>query len=482
MTEQTAPRRSYRTVLLTASGATFLAMLDSTVTNLAIPALHDEFPSASVADTSWVITAYVVLFAALLASAGRLADVLGRRKVFLGGVLIFTLASLASAAAPNLAVLVGARAVQGLGAAAMIPAALAILLLDGPAERRAGAIALWGSVSALAAAVGPAIGGVLVDWLGWRSVFYINLPIGAVMLISALRILPKQSGVTGKGLPDPVGTVLLAGGIGALTLGVTKGAAWHWTDPKTLACLIGGVLAVALAVWLSTRAKVPAVETELWRNRTFLAANGASLLYGMAMYPWLLVTVLYIIDSWQYSELRAGFAMTPGAVFASAAALLAGRVTGRLRGPRAATLIGFLAFLAGGVWMVLGITEHEAFLPLLLPVSFVAGSGMGAITFGTSMAAAMSAPPIRFAGASGMNTMARQFGGALGVAALAVILESNAGKGIHAYDKVYLFCTVLAGIGLVLTWFGLRFTPPPAAPAAAPAVARPVAVPETVND
>jgi EmrB/QacA subfamily drug resistance transporter len=468
MTEQIAPRRSYTAVLLTASGATFLAMLDSTVTNLAIPALHHDFPKASVADLSWVITAYVVLFAALLAAAGRLADVLGRRAVFLTGVVIFTLASLASAAAPNLSALVAARAVQGVGAAAMIPAALAILLLDGPADRRARAIGLWGAVSALAAAIGPSVGGVLVDWLGWRSVFYINLPIGAIMLISAVRILPSQASNASKGLPDPVGTVLLAAGVGAMTLGVTKGAAWHWSDPRTLACIIGGFLAAALAVWLSTRARVPAVETELWGNRTFLVANLVSLLYGMAQYPWLLVTVLYTIDAWRYSELQAGFAMTPGAVFASAAALLAGRITGRLRGPRPATLIGLLGFLAGGIWMVLGVTEHEAFLTLLLPVSFIAGSGMGAITFGTSMAAAMSAPPTRFAGASGMNTMARQFGGALGVAALAVILESNAGKGVDAYGKVYLFCTVLLALALVLAWAGLRFAPPPATGAAAP--------------
>lgn len=468
MTEQTAPRRGNAALLLTVCGATFLAMLDSTVTNLVVPALHEDFPSASVSDLSWVIIAYVVPFAALLASAGRLADVLGRRTVFLAGVGLFTVMSLACAVAPNLPVLIAARAAQGVGAAAMIPAALAILLLDGPPERRAAAIGTWSAASALAAAVGPSVGGVLVDSLGWRSVFYINLPLGVVMLALAVQILPRQASNASKGLPDPLGTVLLAGGVGALTLGLTKGAAWDWSDPKTLGCLAGGFVAVVFAIWRSARKPVPAIETELWGNRTFLVTNVVSFLYGMAQYPWLLGTVLFVTDIWLYSEAKAGFAMTPGALFASAAALLAGRVTGRFRGPRNATLFGLIAFLIGGVWIVPALSEQHAYLALILPVSAVAGFGMGAITFGTSMAAAMSAPPIRFAGASGMNTMARQVGGALGVAALAVILETNAGQGIDAYRNVYLFCTVLVVIALVITWFGLRFTPPPA-PAAQPA-------------
>jgi EmrB/QacA subfamily drug resistance transporter len=481
VTEPTAPPRRSFAILLTAAGATFLAMLDSTVTNLVIPALPNDFPTSSLADMSWVITAYVVLFAALLASAGRLADVLGRRTVFIVGVAVFTLASLASAVAPTLPVLIAARAVQGIGAAAMIPAALAILLLDGPPDRRARAIGLWSAASAVAAALGPAVGGLLVDWLGWRSVFYINLPFGVAMLVAAVRILPRQARAANRRLPDPIGTLLLAAGIGAMTLGVTKGAAWHWTDARTLISLIGGFLAAAIAVWRSTRRPVPAVETELWRNRTFRYANVVSLLYGMAQYPWLLGTVLYIVHAWRYSELTAGLAMTPGALAASATALTAGRVTtGWLRGPRRATLVGFLAFLASGFIMIFGATEHRAFLTLLLPAAIIAGAGMGFITFGTSMAAAMSAPPTRFAGASGMNTMARQFGGALGVAALAVILESSKATGVGPYRSVFVFCTVLVVLALVIAWIGLRFRPAPAAAPAAPAVS--VTAPAPAND
>ncbi|MDM4722817.1 DHA2 family efflux MFS transporter permease subunit [Micromonospora sp. WMMA1363] len=466
MTSQaTRPTRS-AAILVTVSGATFLAMLDSTVTNLAIPALQQEFDGSSVADLSWVITAYVVLFAALLPSAGRLADVLGRRTIFLGGVALFTAMSLACALAPTLPFLVGARALQGVGAAAMIPSALAILLLDGPPARRASAIGLWSAASAVAAAVGPALGGVLVDWLGWPSVFYINLPVGVAMLIVAARVLPRVP-THGRGLPDALGTLLLAAGIGAVTVGVTQGSEWGWWNGRTLGCLAGGVAAVAVAVWRSTRRPVPALETGLWRNRTFLATNLVSLIYGMAQFPWLLGTVLFMVALWRYDEMRAGFAMTPGALAASAAALLVGRAAARLRSPRQAALLGFVAFLVSGVWMVAGLTDRPSFLTLILPASLIAGFGMGAITYGTTLAAAMSAPPTQFAGASGMNTMSRQFGGALGVAALAVIVGGTTGEGLSDYRNVFLFCTVLVVVALALTWAGLRFAPPPAAAAAA---------------
>lgn len=474
MPDPTTAARGHRRLLLTVCGATFLAMLDSTVANLAIPALHDDFESESVSNLSWVITSYLILFAALLASAGRLADAYGRRSVFLGGVGLFTLMSLGCALAGNVAVLVGFRIGQGVGAAAMIPAALAILLLDSPPAGRVRAIGLWSAASALAAAFGPAVGGVLIQWLSWRAVFYVNVPLGALVLVAAVRLVPRRDTTAAKRrVPDPLGTVLLTGGIGAITVGVTEGQSWGWDDPRTVACLVGGVLATAAAVARSRRAAVPAIESELWEDRNFLATTFVSLLYGMAQYPWLLGTILFVTETWHYSELQAGFAMTPGAVFASIAALSVGRAASRLRGPRVAVLVGLSGFLVAGVYMDFGVGTHPNYLALILPASFLAGSGMGAITYGTSMAAALSAPPVRFAGASGMNTMARQFGGALGVAALAVIMSHPHRSGLDAYRTVFVFCTVVVVIAVLVTWFGLKVgePPAPAKPTAVPAPA-----------
>src|SRR4051794_11004496 len=180
--------RGSRGVLLLASGAAFLSMLDATVANLAIPDLHARYPGAPVTQLSWVITAYAVAFAALLLPAGRLADVVGRRRLYLGGIAVFTVMSLACALAPGLTTLALARAVQGARAAAMIPASLAIVLHDLPAARRSAAIGPWSAASALAAAVGPTVGGLLVDAFGWRSLFLINIPLGMAITALATRL------------------------------------------------------------------------------------------------------------------------------------------------------------------------------------------------------------------------------------------------------------------------------------------------------
>ncbi|WP_327344219.1 DHA2 family efflux MFS transporter permease subunit [Streptomyces europaeiscabiei] len=476
--ESARQRKGHLAVTLTASGGTFLAMLDSTVTNLAVPDLAKDFSSASLSGLSWVISAYAVLLAALLVPAGRLSDVLGRRRLFLLGIGIFTTASLLCGIAPNLPVLIATRALQGAGAAAMIPASLAILLLDGPADQRVKSIGLWSAASAFAAAVGPSVGGVLVDLFGWRSVFYVNLPFGLLLIFAAIRLLPRTAGSEDRRIPDPLGTLLVALAVGAMTLGVTEGGTWGWWDGRTLACVVGGAALAVVAVLRSRKHPVPALETTLLGNRTFAVTNVVSLLYGMAQYPWLLVSVLYLTGSWHYSELKAGFAMTPGAVAASVAALALSRLAPRLGGPRVATLAGLLAFVVCGLWLVLGLTDTPSFLTFWLPAGCLAGIAMGAATMGTSAAAALSAPPTRFAAASGMNTTARQFGGALGIAALAVIMQQrieDGGTNLDAYTGVFAFSTVVAGMALVISLFWLRITPPPvaAASAAKPGTASP---------
>jgi EmrB/QacA subfamily drug resistance transporter len=475
MSEPAITRRRYLPVILTASGGTFLAMLDSTVTNLAVPNLQQDFPTAGVASLSWVISAYAVLFAALLTPAGRLADTIGRRRLFLTGVGLFTVASLACALAPSLPVLIITRAVQGAGAAAMIPASLAILLLDGPADRRATSIGIWSATSAFAAAVGPAVGGLLVDSLTWRSVFVINLPFGVLLVYSAMRLLERPPAREHPGIPDPLGTVLATVGIGTLTLAVTEGGTWGWLSTATLACFVIGALGVVSAILRSRRQAIPAIDTTLWANRTFTATNVVSLLYGMAQYPWMLACVLYLTNIWRYSELQAGLAMTPGAVVASGAAIGMGKLAPRLGGPRFASMFGLVSFGACAVWFIFGLTVTPHFLTLWLPGSALIGLGMGSATTGTSSAAAMSAPPVKFATSSGLNTTARQFGGALGIAALAAILGVG-GDGLltsAGYHRAFVFCLTAIVLALLITAAWMRITPPAPAAQAPAATAAP---------
>jgi EmrB/QacA subfamily drug resistance transporter len=444
-------------VLTLAAGAAFLAMLDATVTNLAVADLGHDFGSP-IADLSWVVSAYFIAFAALLTPAGRLAGVLGLRRLYVAGVGLFTLMSAVCAVAPSLGILIGARALQGAGAAAMIPASLAILLVAVPAERRTGAIGLWSAAAALAAAAGPALGGILVDVFGWRSVFVINLPLG-LALVAAARSLPVTA--TGARRPDLLGTALLVGGIAAVVLGLTEGTQWGWGAPATLGALAAGSVATLVALVRSGRVPVPAIEVGLWRSRTFAIANVASLLYGLALYPWMLLGVLVLTDVWGYSPLEAGLAMSPAAVIAALSAVTAGRLSARV-GTRAIVVVGGAVLFAAALWIALVLPQESNFLGLWLPGGVLIGIGTGALTTGTSTAAALSVAPARFADATGLNTTARQLGGALGIAALAVLLGGR-GQIAHLddYTHVYLFCALAsAGAGLA----GLALTRPARAP------------------
>ena len=378
-------------ILVLAAGAAFLALLDVTVVNLAIPALGRAYRGSDVTELSWVITAYATLFAALLAPAGRLADVIGRRTLYRVGVTGFALMSLACALAPSLPLLLVARGLQGAMAALMIPASLAILLADTPAEQRTKSVALWSAAGALAAAVGPSLGGVLVHAFGWRSLFVINVPTG-LALAAAAGVLPRPVRAHTR-LPDAFGTVLLASGIGLVALGLSQSGVWGWGDARTIACLAGGVASIVAALQRSWRMPVPAIDTSLWKHRTFAFANVASLLYGASLYAGMLLGVLVLTELWHYSELQAGLAMTPGAISASVAAVAASRI----RSPRNGVIAGALLMAGTGLVLAATLPTQPDFLGYWLPLGLLLGAGMGLVTTGTSTAAALSLPPRSFA-------------------------------------------------------------------------------------
>jgi EmrB/QacA subfamily drug resistance transporter len=444
---------------LLAAGATFLALLDVTVVNLAIPALGRAYRSTGLTALSWVITAYATLFAALLAPAGRLADVIGRRRLFRAGVAGFALASLLCALSPSIPVLLVARGIQGAAAALMIPASLAVILTDSAPERRVAAIGLWSAAGAFAAAVGPSVGGVLVHVFGWRSLFLINVPTGLALAMLAGSI--PQGGTRSSRLPDPLGTVLLAAGVGLLALGLSEGHVWRWGDVRTLAALAVGMIAMLATVARSSGRPAPAIDTRLWRQRTFAVANVTSLLYGISLYAWMLLGVLVLTGLWGYSELKAGLAMTPGAFTASIAAILASRSRGSA-GPRNATVAGAVLMTACGMFTAATLPHHPEFLSYWLPMGLVLGAGMGLVTTGTSLAASLSLPPTAFAAGTGLNQTARQIGAALGIATLSTLIGHSTSPA--TFEHVYAFCALAAlCAGVSGLWLVLR-------PAAAAAV------------
>ena len=465
MSSNDSNRRLMR-ILIVVSGAAFLDFLDVTVVNLAFPEMRADFGGAAVGDLAWVIAGYAVTFAALLTPSGRLADIIGRRRMFVAGTAAFALASLASALAPTLGVLIAARFVQGAAAAMTLPAGLGIVLAASPPERRAAAVGIWGAAAAVAALVGPTLGGVLVDTVGWRAVFLINLPIGALILTGALRLVEELPRGEGR-LPDLAGAAAFALGIGLVVLALTQGPEWGWTDRSTLGAVAAGVVGVTIALVRSRRHPSPAIETSLWRIRRFSVANAASVFVGASIYTWLLLCVLFMTGVWKWSEIQAGLAASPGAVTAAFTAALLGR---RINsgGQRAAVVGGSLLLAADGLWLVLALGPESNFLALWLPSGLIAGVAMGAMGVGISSAAATAVAPERYAAATGLNLTARQVGGALGVAALAAILQAGLPtRGIDAYLDVFALCAACALVAALVAT-GLGASPAPAAVPASP--------------
>jgi EmrB/QacA subfamily drug resistance transporter len=445
--ESTAPQSNYPVVVTLAAGAIFLSILDATVANLAVTDMHGSFPDASVTDLTWVISLYTIVFAAFLAPAGRLADVLGRRRLYIVGMSLFTATSLLCAVAPDLPLLLVARALQGLGAAAMIPASLAVVLADVAPQRRAAAIGLWSAAASAAAAAGPSLGGVLVDTVGWRSVFFINVPLG-IALLAGIRAV-RGSRPTGQGLPDVLGTLLLATGTGLAVLGVTQGPEWSWDDARVLGCLAGGLVLLALTLVRASSHPRPALQTRLWRSKVFALANLVSFFFGAALYAWLLIGALFLVDIWQYSRISAGLSMSPGALLSAAVAVLVGRSLSR-RSPHLVVFCGSMTLVAAGLWLGLTLSSDAALWTMWIPVGLLAGAGIGAVSTGVSSAAALSVEPVDFAGATGLNMAVRQIGGALGIAALAAILSVPAATDAARYSHVVFFsCATAAVAGLL---------------------------------
>ncbi|MFF5449255.1 DHA2 family efflux MFS transporter permease subunit [Streptomyces sp. NPDC012888] len=427
-------------ILAVTSAATFLAFLDSTVVNVAFPDLRAAFPEVTLPRLTWVVSAYAVLFAALLASAGRLADTLGRRSLFLGSTLAFTATSLAAALAPTADLLILARALQGAAAAGMIPAALGLVLAHTPPARRAAALGVWGAAGGLAAALGPSVGGLLVDLADWRAIFLVNLPIGLAVAWAAARALPAEPRRTSR-LPDPLGTAALVLGIGAAVAGLTQGAEWGWTAPAVLGLLTGGALLTALAVARSHAHPAPAVDLDLRHDRTFARANLAALLFGAGMYAWLLAGPSYLTARWDFSALEAGLGVTPGAFLAMAGSLVVGRkVPPHLQWAALAT--GTLLFAANALLMWAWADTSTSYAQVFLPAGLIGGLGVGVALTALAALGSRSLPPQRFAAGTGLLMTSRQLGGALGIAAMAALLTGGTGGTDGSWEHVFLLCAL----------------------------------------
>lgn len=402
--------------------AYFMVILDTTVLNVALPALARGL-HATTSGLEWVLDAYSLAFAALLLSAGSLSDRRGARPVFQAGVGLFAAASLACGSAPSTAVLVGARALQGAGAALAVPASLALLQAayeDKAARRRA--LGIWGGVAGVAAGTGPVLGGVLVSSLGWRSVFVVNVPIGAVGLALGARFLPKPARRLRGG--DPVGQVAgivaLAAAAGALIQAGSAG----WGSPLVIGGIAVAAAGVGAFVLVEQRAKAPMLPLSLFASQAFAAATAVGLLINLGFYGELFVLSLYLQEVRHLSPSLAGMALLPQMAVAVLGSTLSGRAMAR-RGPRAPMLTGLLVGAAGLAALAVTATARPPYWALVPPL-VAAGFGMS-FTMPAATAAAIEAAPAERGGlAAGVINAARQVGAAIGVALLGTLVANRA--------------------------------------------------------
>jgi len=353
-------------VLAVTAVAVFMSFLDVTIVNIAFPNLRADFATTSLPVLSWVINGYGVVFAAALIPAGRLADRIGRRRLFLAGIVVCLLASALCGLAPNPGVLIAARVLQALGAAAVVPTSLALLLPEFPLAQRATATAIWGATGAVAAATGPALGGVLVGWVDWRLVFFVNVPIGIAALVPARRLLAESRDPQGSPNPDWWGAGVLALGVGALALAIVQGPSWGWGDPRIAASFAAAAVLLGLFVWRCARHPSPIIELGLFRVRSFAVANVGSVVFAIGFYALLLCNVLFLTGVWGLDIVLAGVALTPGAVTAALVAPFGGRAADRF-GQRAVAVPGGLLFAAGAAFLALFSTATPDYPTHFLP-------------------------------------------------------------------------------------------------------------------
>jgi EmrB/QacA subfamily drug resistance transporter len=421
-----------------------MVILDATVVNVALPSIGRSLGFAG-SDLQWVVTAYVLMTGGLMLLGGRSADLLGRRAVFLTGLVLFTAASLASALAPTSAALIASRASQGVGAAMLSPAALSVIAATYDGAQRTTALSVWGALAGAGGAVGVLLGGVLTSWLGWRSIFFINVPIGAITLPLALRMLTADRRAVAplQGLDLP-GALSLIAGLTVAVLAVRESTSWGWGSARTLVLLAAAVGLLAAFVVVERAATRPLVPTLIWRNRSL--TSSATIMLGVTaiLVGTFFLGSLFIQRILGASPIQTGLGFLPLVLVTGVASHVGRELLGRV-GARA-TVVAGLALIAAGNLLLSGADAHATYFTDLLPGFSLIGFGIG-LAFAAITVAAMSEIAEETAGlASGLLTTGHELGAALGAAIVsAIAFGAGAGGFVSGYGNGALAGAAIAG-------------------------------------
>ena len=440
-------RRRWWTLAAVSFGL-FMIMLDNTVVNVALPSIQREL-GVGISELEWIVTGYALTFASLMLIGGKLADMLGRRRIFVIGITLFTLASLWCGLADSGSMLIAARIAQGFGAALMSPASLSIIAATFPPRQRGTAIGVWAGVSALALAIGPLAGGLLTDHLSWHWIFFVNIPVGAVGIGASFLLIDESRDDSLEQRLDLPGLATSALGLFALTYGLIEANANGWSSPRIVAAFAIAGMSLGGFVLLERHQRVPMLDLALFRSATYVGANLVVLLAALAMFGVFFFITLYMQNVLGYSAVEAGAAFLPMTVLIILVAPLAGRLTDRT-GSRALMTGGMM--LVGLQLLLFARVDAASTFWTLLPCLLIGGLGM-ALTMTPATAAAMRAVPASKAGVgSAVLNAFRQVGGSIGIALIGAIMAAQADgrRSVAAFlDGLHVALLVAAGIAFL---------------------------------
>jgi EmrB/QacA subfamily drug resistance transporter len=431
-------------LLVLLSVAQFMVILDATIVNVALPSIARSL-SFTPGALQWVVTAYVLASGGLVLLGGRAADVAGRRRVFLTGLTVFTAASLASGLAPSVGMLIAARASQGIGAALLTPAALSVITTTYAGPQRATALGIWGAIGGAGAAVGVLAGGVLTTWLGWRSVFLVNVPIGVVAGLLSLHLVPRHEPRSrfARELDLP-GAGLAVAGLVTLTYALAGAPGHGWGSARTLLLLALAFALLAAFAAVERSVQRPLVPVQIWRTRSLVAGVVVMLGATGVLVATFFLNSLYLQDVQHASALRVGLEFLPLAVVIGASAHLASRLLPRA-GSRVLIVAG-LVMMGAGALLLTGVTARSGYLAGFLPGLLVVGIGTGLVLPATAITAMNDIADDRAGLASGLMSTAHEIGAALGVAVFSAAAVATGGGIAAGYQRGFTIGASVTGV------------------------------------
>lgn len=410
-------------VLLTLSLGFFMTLLDLTIVNIAIPSMTEKL-GASLDEVLWVVNAYVLILAVLLITSGRLGDLRGPRNVFIFGVALFTIASILCGISQNPAELIGARVIQGVGAAALMPQTMTIIINTFPAERRGAALGIWGAVAGVATIAGPTLGGLLVNYADWRWIFFVNVPIGAIVLFMSFSLLPNERRTDMKHKLDVPGVLLATAALFCLAFGLTEGQRYDWNLWIWALLVASAVLFVLFIAYQRTQQdKEPLVPFALFRDRNYSVMNFVSAAVSVGMIGMFLPMTIYLQSVLGFSALKAGLVMSPASVVSMFLAPFAGRMVDKIGG-KYILMVGLTLYGLGMLW-VLAVADVGTNWTAFMAPLIVAGIGVGGVFAPMATVAMRNVEPRMAGAASGVMNTVRQIGSVVGSAAVGAVMQNQ---------------------------------------------------------